>query len=70
MELAGWIYACYPAPFSRDLFPSRKIVRRTGLSHKTIRKYLHSSEVEPGFKVPERSTKSTQMPKGSDPSLT
>ena len=41
----------------RDGLSIREIVRRTGLSRNTIRKYLRSDEVEPRFRVPERPSK-------------
>lgn len=41
----------------RDHLSIREIVRRTGLSRNTIRKYLRSDTVEPQFKVPERPSK-------------
>ena len=41
----------------RDHLPIREIVRRTGLSRNTIRKYLQSDTVDPRFKVPERPSK-------------
>ncbi|MHB8283671.1 MAG: IS21 family transposase [Caulobacteraceae bacterium] len=40
----------------REGMPIREIERRTGLSRNTIRKYLRAGEVEPKFKVPERSS--------------
>ena len=41
----------------RDHLSIREIVRRTGLSRNTIRKYLRSETIEPQFKVPERPSK-------------
>jgi transposase len=41
----------------RDHLPIREIVRRTGLSRNTIRKYLRSDRIEPQFKVPDRPSK-------------
>src|SRR3546814_7344938 len=41
----------------RDHLSIREIVRRTGLSRNTIRKYLRSDTIEPQFKVPERPSK-------------
>jgi len=41
----------------RDHLSIREIVRRTGLSRNTIRKYLRSDTIEPRFKVPERPSK-------------
>src|SRR3546814_9157961 len=41
----------------RDHLSIREIVRRTGLSRNTIRKYLRSETIEPLFKVPERPSK-------------
>jgi transposase len=41
----------------RDHLSIREIVRRTGLSRNTIRKYLRSDTIEPQFKVPERASK-------------
>lgn len=41
----------------RDHLSIREIVRRTGLSRNTIRKYLRSDTVEPQFKVPKRPSK-------------
>ena len=41
----------------RDHFSIREISRRTGLSRNTVRKYLRSDNVEPRFKVPDRSSK-------------
>src|SRR3546814_7751115 len=41
----------------RDHLSIREIVRRTGLSRNTIRKYLWSDTIEPQFKVPERPRK-------------
>ena len=41
----------------RDHLSIREIVRRTGLSRNTIRKYLWSDTIEPQFKVPERASK-------------
>lgn len=41
----------------RDHLSIREIVRRTGLSRNTIRKYLRSDTVEPQFKVPDRPSK-------------
>lgn len=38
--------------------PIPEIVRRTGLSRNTIRKYLRADTVEPQFKVPDRWTRS------------
>ncbi len=35
--------------------PIREIERRTGLSRKTVRKYLRAGAMEPMFKVPDRS---------------
>lgn len=40
-----------------DALSIHKITRRTGLSRNTIRKYLRSDEVKPGFWVPERPSK-------------
>ncbi|MEM9964146.1 MAG: IS21 family transposase [Asticcacaulis sp.] len=40
----------------RDRISIREISRRTGLSRNTIRRYLRSDEVEPRFKVPDRSS--------------
>ena len=41
----------------RDKMPIREIARRTGLSRKTIEKYLHEGVVEPKFKTPSRPSK-------------
>jgi len=41
----------------RDGLSIREIVRRTGLSRNTIRKYLRAGTVEPAFRVPERPSK-------------
>src|SRR3546814_8411446 len=41
----------------RDHLPIREIVRRTGLSRNTIRKYLRADTIEPRFKVPDRPSK-------------
>jgi len=41
----------------RDHLPIREIVRRTGLSRNTVRKYLRFEGVEPRFRVPERGSK-------------
>src|SRR3546814_16118316 len=41
----------------RDHLSIREIVRRTGLSRNTIRKYLRSDTIEPQLKVPERPRK-------------
>src|SRR3546814_15312585 len=41
----------------RDHQSIREIVRRTGLSRNTIRKYLRSDTIEPQFKVPDRPSK-------------
>ena len=41
----------------RDHLSIREIVRRTGLSRNTIRKYLRSDTIDPQFKVPERPSK-------------
>lgn len=38
----------------REKLSIREILRRTGLSRNTIRRYLRSDTVEPKFKVPER----------------
>lgn len=40
----------------REGMPIREIERRTGLSRNTIRKYLRAGDVEPKFKVPDRSS--------------
>src|SRR3546814_17886593 len=44
-----------------DHLSIREIVRRTGLSRNTIRKYLRSETIEPLFKVPERPSKLDQF---------
>ena len=41
----------------RDKMPIREIVRRTGLSRNTIRKYLREGAAEPAFKTPSRPSK-------------
>ena len=41
----------------RDELSIREIARRTGLSRKTIRKYLRLDGVEPKFQVPDRASK-------------
>lgn len=38
----------------REGMPIREIVRRTGLSRNTIKKYLREGAVEPKFKTPKR----------------
>ena len=40
-----------------DHFSIRDIARRTGLSRKTLRKYLRADSVEPKFNAPNRSSK-------------
>ena len=40
-----------------EKLPIREIVRRTGLSHNTIRKYLNAGTIEPRFATPERPSK-------------
>jgi transposase len=41
----------------REKMPIREIARRTGVSHKTIKKYLREGIVEPAFQVPHRPSK-------------
>ena len=41
----------------RDGMPIREIIRRTGLSRNTVRKYLASGELEPRYRRPKSPSK-------------
>src|SRR3546814_20072159 len=52
-----WLLSLIRLLHYRDHLPIREIVRRTGLSRNTIRKYLRADTIEPRFKVPDRPSK-------------